>query len=447
MKNAKKVAIIMLVAIAIVMGGYIAYSLAVQPEYQPQIEVFPGQIADDEADASVWGEFYPEHWESYQRNYEMRPTRYNGSVPEDKTIMYPYLPIIYGGMGFAEDYLEDRGHVYSVEDIRHIHESRRPLAVCWTCKSSQAHLIIEREGVDYYSMAWGDLEEEVVHPIGCLNCHNPEDMSLTVRNPAFIEAMDRLGIDVADATQQEMRSYVCGQCHVEYYFRPDDKYLIFPWDNGFHPDDIERYFDDIGFNDWTHAITGAEVIKIQHPEFELWSLSTHGQAGVSCADCHMPYVRVGNTKMSSHHWQSPLNTLNESCRTCHIQSVDWLRQQVYDRQDKTKRLLDIAAYALVDAIEEIALALEEGNYNEQSLEEARYLQRRAQLRVDFFIADNSTGAHNPTLALEVLGVAIEQAHEARKAAEMARLGELYEAPRDIQRGEGARDDAYLEQYN
>lgn len=441
MSKTLKIVVGVIAAFVLLLGGYIAVSLANQPEYEPQLQVFPGQIAEDEVDASVWGVYYPRHWESYQRNYEMAPTRYNGSVPEDKTIMFPFLPIMYGGMGFAEDYREDRGHVYSVEDIEDIHESRRRLAVCWTCKSSQAHLLIERDGMAYYSRPWGELKEEVTQPIGCLNCHNPEDMSLTIRNPAFTEAMDRLGIDVANATRQEMRSYVCGQCHVEYYFRPDDKYLIFPWDNGFHPDDIERYFDDIGFNDWTHAITGAEVVKIQHPEFEIWSLSTHGKAGVSCADCHMPFVRDGNTKMSSHHLQSPLKNLNQSCRQCHNQGEDWLREQVHNKQDQAKRMLDISGRALVDAIEEIALALEEGNYNEQSLETARYLQRRAQLRIDFMIADNSTGAHNATLTLETLGLALEFAQEAQKAARMARAGELYEAPRDIQPAEGARLDA------
>ena len=36
------------------------------------------------------------------------------------------------------------------------------------------------------------------------------------------------------ATRQEMRSFVCGQCHVEYYFKPeqDGRRLTYPWQNG-----------------------------------------------------------------------------------------------------------------------------------------------------------------------------------------------------------------------
>ena len=57
------------------------------------------------------------------------------------------------------------------------------------------------------------------HSISCANCHDPKTMKLRVINPAFIEAMKKRGIDTSAASQEDMRSYVCGQCHVEYYFR------------------------------------------------------------------------------------------------------------------------------------------------------------------------------------------------------------------------------------
>ncbi len=38
----------------------------------------------------------------------------------------------------------------------------------------------------------------------------------------------------------------------------------------------------------------------------MWSQGTHARAGVACADCHMPYQRVGAAKVSSHHVRSPM---------------------------------------------------------------------------------------------------------------------------------------------
>jgi len=105
--------------------------------------------------------------------------------------------------------------------------------------------------------------------------------------PAFKNAMEARGIDLTKATRQEMRSYVCGQCHVEYYFKGDEKILTFPWSKGLRPEDIEAHYDEYGFSDWTHKETGAKMLKAQHPEFETWSSGLHARSGVSCADCHM----------------------------------------------------------------------------------------------------------------------------------------------------------------
>jgi hypothetical protein len=116
-----------------------------------------------------------------------------------------------------------------------------------------------------------------------------------------------------------MRTYVCAQCHVEYYFLGDDKTLTFPWSQGYTIDDIEAHYDLYGFKDWTHAETNAPMIKIQHPEFELWTTGLHAESGVACADCHMPYVREGGLKVSDHWLRSPLTNVNNACQTCHRQ--------------------------------------------------------------------------------------------------------------------------------
>ena len=111
-----------------------------------------------------------------------------------------------------------------------------------------------------------------------------------------------------------MRTYVCAQCHVEYYFQGDNKVLTFPWEKGCNIDNIDAYYTEAGFKDWVHAETGAPMIKIQHPEFEMWSSGLHAQSGVSCADCHMPYMREGAVKVSDHWLRSPLQQRQQRLR-------------------------------------------------------------------------------------------------------------------------------------
>ena len=150
-------------------------------------------------------------------------------------------------------------------------------------------------------------------------------MSLRVTRPAFVEAMTARGIDVSKATRQEMRTYVCAQCHVEYYFKGDGKYLTFPWTKGLSIDQIEAYYDEYSFKDWDHAETKAPLIKMQHPDFELFSAGIHARAGVACADCHMAFKREGGVKITDHWIQSPLSNVTNACTTCHRVSEEELR--------------------------------------------------------------------------------------------------------------------------
>jgi len=87
-------------------------------------------------------------------------------------------------------------------------------------------------------------------------------------------------------------------------------------------EEMERLYDGLQvkgqrFKDWTHAETGMEVLKAQHPEFEMWSQGIHARSGVSCADCHMSYRRDGSQKIAEHWVRSPLLSANRSCASCH----------------------------------------------------------------------------------------------------------------------------------
>ena len=162
-----------------------------------------------------------------------------------------------------------------------------------------------------------------------------------------------------DATRQEMRSFACAQCHVEYYCGPKAT-LFFPWENGLKMEQIEatyerkKFSDGSAFADFVHAETGAPVYKAQHPEFEMWSQGVHARSGVSCADCHMPYKREGAAKISDHWVRSPLLNISRSCQTCHPYPEEELLERVHTIQDRTHALMGRAGTAIDEMLDAIA---------------------------------------------------------------------------------------------
>ena len=221
--------------------------------------------------------------------------------------------------------------MHAIEDMRNTLRVGAPMtenegpqpATCWTCKSPDVPRMMQAMGVDnFYKGKWASLGKEIVNPIGCADCHEPENMNLHISRPALIEAFQRQGKDITKATQQEMRSLVCAQCHVEYYFKGDGKYLTFPWDKGSTVEDMEAYYDEAGFADYTHKLSRAPILKAQHPDYEISQMGIHAQRGVSCADCHMPYKSEGGVKYSDHHIQSPLAMIDRTCQVCHRESEE-----------------------------------------------------------------------------------------------------------------------------
>ena len=247
-------------------------------------------------------------------------------------------------------------------------------------------------------------------------------MALRVTRPAFIAGIRALkqsqGIADYDvntmATRQEMRSFVCGQCHVEYHFAGPEKRLVYPWAKGSKIEDILAFYDETKFKDWTHADTGAPVLKAQHPEFELWSQGIHARSGVACADCHMPYERVGALKISNHHVRSPILNLNKACQTCHRWPEEELRARVEIIQGRTFALRNRAMDALVALIDDLKAARARGR-TDAELGPAQDLQRQAQFRLDFIEAENSTGFHAPQEAARILAEAIDLARQGQLA--------------------------------
>ncbi len=381
---------------------------------QPVTEIKKGEARNE-----VWGENYPREYETYLATLDTNfRSKYAGSGFIDYLEEYPNLVIMWAGYGFAKDYNQGRGHAYAVKDIREIHRTggveKSPMpATCWTCKSPDVPRLMEAKGVkEFYMGKWIDKGAEVVNPIGCGDCHDPETMKLTITRPALVEAFERRGKKMEDFTHQEMRSLVCAQCHVEYYFKKPGAYLTFPWDKGFSADEMEAYYDEIEFADWTHTLSRAPMLKAQHPDYELFMTGIHAKRGVSCADCHMPYKVEGGVKFSDHKIQSPLNNIANACQVCHRESEEQLLKDVYFRQDRVMELRGIAEDAIAKAHIEAKIAWDNGATEEEMAPVLKNI-RNAQWRWDWVAAANGVGFHSPVEALRVLGTAIQRAEKAR----------------------------------
>jgi nitrite reductase (cytochrome c-552) len=394
-------------------------------------------LTDTTEDASLWGKNFPMQYDDYLRTVDQVRTRFGGSeaiqrtptavdprsvVAQSRLEEDPRLKLIWAGYAFARDFREDRGHAYMLDDQTYTERqiaAKQP-GTCLHCHASvyvpykrlgNGDLIKGFEKMN--QMPFAEARKLVSHPVACIDCHDPNTMQLRVTRPGFLEGIRALkasqGIKDYDvntmATRQEMRTYVCGQCHVEYYFKGAEKRLTYPWNKGLKVDDIMQYYEETQFKDWTHAETGAEVLKAQHPEFELWNQGIHARSGVACADCHMPYKRVGALKISDHHVRSPLLNINRACQTCHKWSEDELRNRVETIQERTYRLRNLAMEALVDLINDLKAAKSAGKSDAQ-LASARAYQRKAQFYLDFIEAENSTGFHAPQEAARILAESI-----------------------------------------
>ena len=399
-----------LIAILIFMKNQPAQTRGVQPIVN---------IPTKEPDSSIWGENFPNQYTTLlQTKDNNTSTTYGGSEPYSKLEQDPRLVELFAGYSFSKDYNEERGHMNSLTDVRQTKRVNETTpGTCYSCKSSQNPVLWEQMGMaEYDHTPFAELGKQINQPIGCANCHEAGTMKLIVTNPALEEALKKQGLDWTTFTRQEMRTVVCGNCHVEYYFAGAGKYLTFPWENGRTIEDISNYYQKIGFKDWDHPDSGAPMIKMQHPEFEMYTNnSTHYKAGVACADCHMPYIRDGAAKFSDHNVKSPLQNAESACGQCHT-DVAYVTDRVATIQGQVRQTMDTTEDTLVAAINAIKAAAATSNVDTKFLDEARNLHREAQLRWDFVAAENSMGFHNPEEILRILAASTDLAHKAELKA-------------------------------
>ena len=435
------------------------------------------EVAEETTDAAPWGMNWSREYDDYKRTVDVTRTRFGGSeaLPDEKIERDPWLKRLFAGYAFALDYRDRRGHAYMLSDqemTKRVTERPQP-GSCLHCHASVIPTYRRLGDGDVFKgfealgkLSYADAHAEVVktgssnpaaggtgtrfehadgaHPLGCVDCHDPKSMELRVTRPGFIRGIRALAESRepvphlpsverwregkraqpydpnVDGTRQEMRSFVCGQCHVEYYCGPKTT-LFFPWADGLKVEQIERHYDAFRFEDghrfydWKHAETGAEVLKAQHPEFELWSQGIHARSGVACADCHMPYKREGAMKVSDHWVRSPMLNITRACQACHPYPESEIQARVDAIQSRTHDLLERAAGAMIDMLDAIVAAKSAGATDEQ-LTPVLALQRKAQWRLDFVAAENSMGFHAPAEAARILGESIDYSRQAQLAA-------------------------------
>jgi nitrite reductase (cytochrome c-552) len=434
----KLVALVAVASFALAILGLALFTNIMERKQEGQNPFFRVvELTDDTDDPAIWGKNFPLQYDSYLRTVDQQRTRYGGSeavpqtpdnadprsiVAQSRLEEDPRLKTMWDGYAFAVDFREERGHAYMLDDQTYTQRQQvvQQPGTCINCHAS-AYNAYKRLGngdimqgfAVLNKMPYFESRKEVSHPVACIDCHEASTMQLRVTRPAFMEGIKAVkasqgvaNFDVnRDATRQEMRTYVCGQCHVEYYFKGPEKTLFYPWTKGLKVENITAYYEEVGHNDWTHKQTGAGVLKAQHPEFEMYNQGIHARAGVSCADCHMPYTRQGAMKISSHHVRSPLLNINTSCQTCHKASEEELKFRVETIQTRTYNLRAIAMDALVALINDIKAAVDSGAPAER-IEAARKEQRKAQFYLDFVEAENSMGFHAPAEAVRILGESI-----------------------------------------
>lgn len=381
---------------------------------------------EGKAKSEEWAKYYPRQFDSWKKTKE-------SDKIDDMLASKPYLPIVWAGYAFAKDYNAPRGHYYALQDNIN---SLRPAApvdaktgplpsACWTCKSPDVPRLIEEDGeLEYFTGKWAKYGSQVVNSVGCYNCHDEKTAQLKSGVPYLNRALQVAGLKTfEESTHQDKRSLVCAQCHVEYYFKKTDwkdakgvdktaMVVTLPYKYGTTTEGMEKFYDEINFSDWTHSISKTPMLKAQHPDWEFWKTGIHGQKGVSCADCHMPYTQEGSVKYSDHQIQSPLKTMDKSCMNCHRESEAKLKAIVGQKYDRKEFLMDIAFDNIAKAHLETGEAIRVGASDDE-LKEIRTLIRHSQWRGDMAIAAHGNYFHAPEETLRLLASANDKAQQAR----------------------------------
>lgn len=412
--------------VAIAAMGFMLNSISGKQAEKEAINTSPVVKAEGiESRNEQWAKYYPRQYDSWKQTK-------NADTIEDMIKKKPQLAILWAGYGFAKDYNAPRGHFYALQDNINTLRTGAPVGpnsgpmptACWTCKSPDVPRLMEEEGEnEFFTGKWARVGDQIVNPIGCGDCHDSQTANLKITRPYLLRALEASGTNLDEITHQDMRSLVCAQCHVEYYFKSTDykdkegntqnaKVVTLPWAEGLSGESMEKYYDSYGFSDWTHKISKTPMLKAQHPGYELYKTGIHARRDVACADCHMPYKREGSVKYSDHHIANPLDDIANTCLTCHRESEEEFKSVVKRKFERKEQLMEIAMNSLGKAHLEAGKAWETGA-TEDEMAPVLQLIRSGQWLWDYSIASHGSFYHAPEETLRYLSVANERAQQAR----------------------------------
>ena len=287
-----------------------------------------------------------------------------------------------------------------------------------------------------------EMAKDTQSPVGCIHCHDPHGTQSRVVRDALIQAIaddpeqnifakggktdlkeiDFRGFRKIGVMQKADSRLMCAQCHVEYACNTgtqwsdakrvgydDQRTNHFPLKNA---KQLLEHYRKIDFYDFKHAITGARLIKLQHPEAETYAGSVHDRAGVQCHQCHMPKQKRKDGKTFSNHGViRPRNHIKEACLGCHPKAtVDQKLYQIDAIQNYTKGKMRKAEYWLGQLIDSYVTAQRAG-VAEELLTKGREKHEEAHVLWEFWTAENSDGFHNPDLARDALTASIAASKE------------------------------------
>ena len=375
------------------------------------------EIGQNEMDAAVWGRSFPRQYDSWMQTQDTTfRTKYGGGATFDYLRGTPEYVILFAGFGFSKEYNQGRGHWHSIDDVtKTARVGGSTPASCWQCKSPDSARLIGEMGVEAFSAKkFNELKDSISHSISCYDCHDEATLALRSLRPAVLEGFRSFGKEMDSLTHQEKRSAICSQCHSTYYMAEQTNIVTFPWSKGLLAENIEENYKESNFSDWTHPISKVRMIKTRHPDYELYTTSTHYARNVACSDCHLPYKAEGAEKFSDHHIRSPLADIAGTCAVCHRWNESDTRKLVESIQDKVKEVRERGKTMLVKAHFDIAACMEAGATDDE-LAAVRDELRYAQMHWDFVASSNGMGFHAPQESQRILTTALDRAAEVRVA--------------------------------
>ena len=374
---------------------------------------------------SAWAAAYPHQFGTWKKTAE-------SDEIIDLLEKKPQLAVLWAGYGFAKDYNAPRGHFYALQSNQNTLRTGAPVdaktgpmpTACWTCKSPDVPRMIQEDGeLEFFTGKWAKYGNEIANSIGCADCHDSKTAELTVGRPSLQRGIESAGLDMKEVSETEMRSLVCAQCHVEYYFKKTEwtdaagnekvaKVVTLPWANGLTVEGMESYYDALEFKDWTHKISKTPMLKAQHPGYEIFKSGMHAQNGVTCADCHMPAIKIEGEVISDHQIKNSLDQMMETCLGCHDETPEQFKEIVDRKLERKEQLMEIAMNNLAKAHLAAGEAWRLGA-TEAEMADILLDIRHGQWRWDYAIASHGSFYHAPEETLRILSVANDSAQNAR----------------------------------